>query len=248
MVRLELVDSAVNEIMASTFDVPVMKHVIVYGNEAEIEAELERINFELRQLAAQGLPWEEEDRERARLRAEHERVANTELIDDRVELVRTDHTYLGLWERLSTPDRGPWLAEHGFRVTASKERVIVSRGEIEGKAELTELERRAPAQDTEPVYWGKCECGCGTEIYGSKYRQKRYANENHRRKAIRRLAPAPSTEPVYWGKCECGCGTEIYGSKYRQKRHVNENHRRKAIRQHPRRTTRCCRHDKTGKA
>jgi DNA invertase Pin-like site-specific DNA recombinase len=185
MVWMELVDSAVNEIMASTFDVAVMEHVIVSGNEAEIEAELERINFELRQLGAQGLPWEEEDRERARLRAEHERAANIKLIDDRVELVKTDHTYLGLWERLSTPQRGPWLAERGFRVTASKERVIVSRGDIEGQAELTELERRAPAQDTEPVYWGKCECGCGTDIYGSKYRKKRHVNENHRRKAIR---------------------------------------------------------------
>jgi DNA invertase Pin-like site-specific DNA recombinase len=185
MVRMELIDSAVNEIMASTFDVPVMRPEIVYGNEAEIEAELERINFELKQLGAQGLPWEEEDRERARLRAEHERVANTKLIDDRVELVETDDTYLGVWERLSTPERGPWLAEHGFRVTASKERVIVSRREIEGQAELTELERSTPVQDTEPVYWGKCECGCGTDLYGSKYRQKRYANENHRRKAIR---------------------------------------------------------------
>jgi hypothetical protein len=47
MIRVELVDAAVNEIMSSTFDVPVMQHEIVYGNEAEIEAELERVRFEL---------------------------------------------------------------------------------------------------------------------------------------------------------------------------------------------------------
>ncbi len=229
MVWMEPVNAAVDEIMVSTFDVPVMKHVIVYGNEAEIEAELERIKFELQQLGAQRLPWDEEDRERARLRAEHERVADTTVIEDRVELVKTDDTYLGQWERLSTPERGAWLAEHGFRVTANKERVVVSRGEIEGQAELPELERKAPAQDTEPVYWGKCGCGCGTDLYGSKHRQKIYADDNHRRKAVRRRNP-PSTEPVYWGKCGCGCGTDLYGSKHRRKNYVSEKHRRKAVR------------------
>ena len=50
--RVELVDAAVNEIMTSTFDVPVMRYEIVYGNEAEIEAELEHIKFELSQLGS----------------------------------------------------------------------------------------------------------------------------------------------------------------------------------------------------
>ena len=115
MVRLELVDAAVNEIMTGTFDVPVMRHEIVYGNEAEIQAETERIKFELRQLPARDLDWEEEDRERARLRAEQAHVANTTVIEDRVELVETDDTYLELWERQSIQNRGSWLTEHGFR-------------------------------------------------------------------------------------------------------------------------------------
>ena len=174
MVRIELVDEAVNEIMASTFDVPVMAQEIVYGNEAEIEAELERINFEFQQLGAQRLPWDEEDRERARLRAEHERVCNTTLIEDHVELVETDDTYLELWERLSDPERGPWLAEHGFRVTASKEHVTVSRGTRAGRGGAGRAGAVITPPGTEPVYRGKCECGCGTDLYGAKCRQKRY--------------------------------------------------------------------------
>jgi hypothetical protein len=185
MVRLELVDAAVSEIMASTFDVPVMRHDIVYGNEAEIEAEIERINFELQQLGAQRLPWDEEDRERARLRAEHERVSSTTLIDDHVELVETDDTYLELWERRSVEGRGPWLIEQGFRVTASKEHVTVSQGTVTGEAWLDEPERITPTRHLERVYWGKCECGCGTDLYGAKCRQKRYVNGAHRMRAIR---------------------------------------------------------------
>lgn len=190
MVRLELVDAAVNEIMADTFDVPVTRHEIVYGNEAEIEAELERIRFELKQLAARELDWEEEDRERTRLRAEHERVSGTKLIDDRVELVETDDTYLELWERRSVQDRGPWLVEHGFRVTASKEHVTVSQGPVSATVELSAPDRMAPARHLERVHWGKCECGCGTDLYGAKCRRKRYVNGTHRMRAIRQRATA----------------------------------------------------------
>jgi hypothetical protein len=183
-IRVDLADAAVTEIMASTFDVPVMRHEIVYGNETEIEAELERIRFELKQLAARELDWEEEDRERARLRAAHDRVASTQLIEDRVELVETDDTYLELWERLSDPARGPWLAEHGFRVTASKERVTVSQGPVLATVELSRPNRLVPVRDNEPVYQGKCECGCGTDLYGSRYgSRKKFVDQAHARKA-----------------------------------------------------------------
>ena len=191
MVRVELADAAVNEIMASTFDVPVMRHEIVYGNEAEIEAELERIRFELKQLAARELDWEEEDLERARLRAEHDRVASTQLIEDRVELVEIDDTYLELWERLSVPARGPWLAEHEFRVTASKERVTVSQGPVSATIELSGPDRLVTVRDNEPAYQGKCECGCGTDLYGSRYgSHKKFVDQAHARKAayLRRRA------------------------------------------------------------
>jgi site-specific DNA recombinase len=186
-VRGELVDAAVNEIMSSTFDVPVMRHEIVYGNEAEIEAELECIKLELKQLAATELDWEEEDRERARLRAEQTRVKNTTVIEDRVELVETGDTYRELWERLSAPERGPWLVENGFRITASKERVTVSQGSVSATMELGESEHIP--RDTTPVYQGKCECGCGTDVYGTKYgKRKRFVNGTHTMRYRRRVA------------------------------------------------------------
>ena len=126
-----------------------MRYEIIYGNEAEIEAELERIKFELSQLGKLGLTDEEEDAERARLRAERDRVASAEVIEDRVELVETDDTYLGLWERLGVPERGPWLAELGFRVAASKERVTVSQGPVSASVRLSEPERMATVRDTD---------------------------------------------------------------------------------------------------
>jgi DNA invertase Pin-like site-specific DNA recombinase len=191
MVRVKLVDEAVNEIMAKTFNIPVIRDEIVYGNEAEIQAELDRIDFELQQLAAQRLPWDQEDRERARLRAEHERVANTTLIDDHVEPVETDDTYLELWERLDDSERGPWLAEHEFRVTASKDSVTVSRGTVEGTAELSRPQRQPTVYDNQPLYYGKCGCGCGADVYGSRYgRPKKYVDQDHATRAsyLRRSA------------------------------------------------------------
>jgi site-specific DNA recombinase len=191
MVRVELVNAVVNEIMASTFDVPVMRHEIVYGNEAEIEAELERIKFELKQLAARELGWEEEDRDRARLRAEYNRVASTELVEDRVELLETDDTYLELWERLSVPERGPWLVEQEFRVTASREQVTVTLGSKSATGALGEPQRMVTIRDTMPVYVGKCECGCGTDVHGSKYgRPKRFVDATHATRAMRHRAVA----------------------------------------------------------
>ena len=230
MVRLELVDAAVNDIMASTFDVPVMRHEIVYGNEAEIEAELERIRFELKQLAARELDWEEEDRERARLREEQTRVSNTKVVEDRVELVETDDTYLELWERLSIQDRGLWLEEHEFQVTASKERVTVTQGTVSVTVELSAPKRKPAVRDTERVYWGKCGCGCGNDLYGVKWRRRVYVSEAHRMQAKRgRVATDP--EPVYWGKCECGCGTDLYGyARYGRKKYANAIHRKRGFR------------------
>lgn len=46
-------------------------------------------------------------------------------------------------------------------------------------------------RDTTPVYHGKCGCGCGTDIYGTKYGpKKKYVNNAHRVRADRRRAAA----------------------------------------------------------
>ena len=113
------------------------------------------------------------------------------MIEDRVELVETDDSYLELWERLSVPERGPWLAEHGFRITASKERVTVSQGPVSASVALSEPDRMATVRDTEPSTRGKCGCGCGTDIYSSKYGQPRkFVNRAHAQAAYRRRLAA----------------------------------------------------------
>jgi hypothetical protein len=136
LVRMELVDAAVNAIIAGKFNTPVMEHQIVPGNEAQIENRLEEIRFELTQLAAKGLPWAEEDAERAVLRAEYDRVAATPIIEDRVDLLPTSETYLEQWERLAVPERGRWLAENGFKVYATKTGVRVTMGDFYAVAPL----------------------------------------------------------------------------------------------------------------
>jgi site-specific DNA recombinase len=239
MVRLELVDAAVNGIMAETFDVPVMRHEIVYGNEADIKAGLERVRFELRQLSAKELDWEEEDRERARLREEQQRIASTTLIEDTVELVETDDTYLELWERMSVQARGPWLAENGFRVTASKERVTVSQGSVTAWAKLDPPERKGPPQEEDFAFQGKCQCGCDEDVYGSPLGPARqYVNHTHQARAYRQRAAAREVsglasdpQSVYFGKCQCGCGEDVYGTGIGQaKKYLNPNHQARAYR------------------
>jgi hypothetical protein len=142
MVRLAAADEAVCQIIATYFDVEIMEHRIVYGNEAEIANRLEEIQFELAQLPRKGLPWAEEDAERAVLRAEYERVAATPVTEDTVELTGTGQTYLQVWEGLSVHQRGHWLAEEGFRVYARGTEVRVVNGNRTGVAAIPAIPSR----------------------------------------------------------------------------------------------------------
>jgi DNA invertase Pin-like site-specific DNA recombinase len=136
MVKVAAVDAAVDRIIAEVFDTPVMAHVIVPGNEAEIAARLEEIRFEISQLGAADLPDEEYDARLAALRAERDEIKAAEVVADRVELTATGERYSELWERTPVPERGPWLRSNGFTVTASKARVAVQQGEVSGALEL----------------------------------------------------------------------------------------------------------------
>ena len=60
----------------------------------------------------------------------------TPVVPDRVELTDTGERYSELWARTPLPERGPWLARHGFRVTASKAGVTVVQGETSATASL----------------------------------------------------------------------------------------------------------------
>jgi site-specific DNA recombinase len=181
MVPLDAVDAAVDEIIAATFDVPVMKREIIYGNEAEIEAKVEEIKFEIQQLGSLELPDEDYDWELVRLRAERDRIANLDRIPDHVELMPTGDTYYGLWQKLSTPERGAWLAAHGFRVTANIEHVTVSQ---ESGSAMVTLDKRPRGGRTKMLDLGKCHCGCGADLRGVNA-NKKYVNGAHGARAYR---------------------------------------------------------------
>jgi DNA invertase Pin-like site-specific DNA recombinase len=142
LVNMEAVDEAVNLIMARRFDVEIMEHKIIYGNEAQIENELERIRFEIRQLATLDLSDEEYDARLAALRAERDEVAATSVVEDDVQLAGTGQTYLEVWESLPVPQRGRWLAEQGFKVFASKTEVRVVKGERYGVQPIEGMKSR----------------------------------------------------------------------------------------------------------
>jgi hypothetical protein len=128
MVRLSDVDAAVDWIIHETFDIPRMERRVIPGTDHA--ADLESLKFELRQLAARDLPWDEEDAERARLRADYDRIAALPLVPDQVVMVDTGETYAGLWDRMKPQDRGGWLRREGFTVRASRAAVTVSQGDV----------------------------------------------------------------------------------------------------------------------
>jgi site-specific DNA recombinase len=126
VVRVEAVDSAVNEIIAATFSTPVMVKHLIPGTDHS--AELEAIRFEIKHLADRELPDDEHDAELTRLRAERDRLAALPKTEDRIELIPMKETYSQVWEALSAPERGAWLAAQGFTVTADKAALTVSQG------------------------------------------------------------------------------------------------------------------------
>jgi site-specific DNA recombinase len=201
MIPLDALDAAVDEIIAATFDVPVMKRKIIYGNEAEIETRVEEIKFEIQQLGSLDLSDEDYDRELARLRAERDHIANLDRIPDRIELVPTGDTYYALWQRLSIPERGAWLAAHGFRVTADKEHVTVSQ---ETGSATVALEKKPSHARTRMLYLGKCHCGCGIDLYGVNA-NKKYINGAHAAKAQRRRRFQAADSELYQGLRHAVC-------------------------------------------
>jgi site-specific DNA recombinase len=128
MVPTDLVDAAVDAIVNAMFATPRMVRRIIPGTDHT--AELESLKFELRQLAARDLPWDEEDAERARLRAEYDRIAALPVVPDQEVMVDTGETYASLWNALRPADRGPWMAANGFTVRASKTAVTVAQGDL----------------------------------------------------------------------------------------------------------------------
>lgn len=108
LVRLEVAEQLADKYLGSLRR-PEYEVSVIPGNGAEIDAALARLDFERQQVARRGLSWDDEDRERARIRAEWEAVNATERTPGRRELTPTGETYGQRWRRLSTGERADWL-------------------------------------------------------------------------------------------------------------------------------------------
>jgi hypothetical protein len=57
-------------------------------------------------------------------------------------------------------------------------------GKVSATMELSGPDRLVTVRDNESAYQGKCECGCGTDVYGSRYgSRKKFVDQAHARKA-----------------------------------------------------------------
>jgi len=113
MVPLEQADAMVCDIAATTFSWQKVTLTVFTPGHSH-EAELEALRFELKELPRRDLAWDAEDAERARLRAEYDRLAALPSAPDRAEEVETDQTYADVWNALEPSERNAWL--EGARV------------------------------------------------------------------------------------------------------------------------------------
>lgn len=125
MVRVDLVDAAVHSLAKSTFCAPVMITRIIPGHDHT--AELEDNQLDMLDVVRQGLPADQMTARMAALVAERDRLSALPAVPDEVVTEPSGETYWQLWDALSDAQRGPWLKRYGFRVTADKTMVKLTR-------------------------------------------------------------------------------------------------------------------------
>ena len=134
MVRMEVVDAAVNEIMATTFRVPVKQLILVKGT--DYQDQLDEISYRIRALDPDVMSDEQFDEQVRRLRAERDRLKALPAEPDRWEEQLTGDLYADIYRALPVSERGAWLASHGFLIHATKKEVSVIQGDVRGTAHL----------------------------------------------------------------------------------------------------------------
>jgi Recombinase/Recombinase zinc beta ribbon domain len=134
MVRMEVTDAAVNEIMATTFGVPVKRLILVKGT--DYQDQLDEISYRIRALDPDLMSDEQFDEQVRRLRAERDRLKALPAEPDRWEEQLTGDLYADIYQTLPAPERGAWLASHGFVIHATKKEVSVIQGDVRGTAHL----------------------------------------------------------------------------------------------------------------
>ena len=126
MVRMEVVDAAVNEIMATTFRVPVKRLILVKGT--DYQDQLDEISYRIRALDPDLMSDEQFDEQVRRLRAERDRPKALPAEPDRWDEQLTGELYSDIYQALPASERGAWLTSHGFVIHATKKQVSVIPG------------------------------------------------------------------------------------------------------------------------
>jgi len=132
MVRMELADAAVDEIMATTFRVRVKRLILIKGSDHQDE--LEEISHRIRELDPDVMTDEQYDAELARLRAGRDRLRALPA----GPVGRAAHRGA---VRRHLPGSPRWgtgsVAEsRGFVIHAAKKEVSVIQGDVRGTAHL----------------------------------------------------------------------------------------------------------------
>ena len=134
MVRMEMADAAVDEIMATTFGVPVKRLILVKGS--DYQDELDEIRYRIRELDPDVMTDEQYDAATGRLRAERDRLKALPAEPDRWDEQLTGELYADIYQALPASERGAWLTSHGFVIHATKKEVSVIQGDVRGTAHL----------------------------------------------------------------------------------------------------------------
>ncbi len=117
MIAVSVLDAVMDHAMAG-LDRPVLEYRVIPGH--DYAAQLADLRYEMQQLSLRDLSWDDEDAERARLRAEYDRLAALPVVPEQVQLVDTSETYAGRWAGLTGQQRGDWLRSKGVRMDARR--------------------------------------------------------------------------------------------------------------------------------
>jgi hypothetical protein len=128
MVRMEVADAAVNEIMATTFRVRVKRLILVKGT--DYQDQLDEISYRIRALDPDVMSDEQFDEQVRRLRAERDRLKALPAEPDRWDEQLTAELYADIYQALPVSERGAWLTSHGFVIHATKKQVSVIQGDV----------------------------------------------------------------------------------------------------------------------
>ena len=134
MVPMEMADTTVDEIMATTFGVSVKRLILVTGT--HYQDQMDEISYRTKAQDPDAMFDEQFDEQVRRLRAERDRLKALPAEPDRWDEQLTGELYSDLYQALPASERGAWLTSHGFVVHATKKQVSVIQGDVRGTAHL----------------------------------------------------------------------------------------------------------------